>query len=60
MDPNVALAILRDPTADHEERADAAAALLEWLGRGGFAPDGTTAAEVEAEAVAFLVQESLQ
>lgn len=36
MDPNAAAAIMRDETADIEDRIDAAQDLSEWIHRGGF------------------------
>jgi hypothetical protein len=38
MDPDACYAIFCDGDASDDERADAAEDLLEWLGRGGFAP----------------------
>jgi len=55
MDPDAALAILRDPTAEPDDRADAAEALLEWLAAGGFPPAGLTVDQAVDEALAVLV-----
>ncbi len=42
MDPDVLLTLARE--GDHE----AAIALLDWISRGGFAPEGFVLAEVQA------------
>lgn len=38
MDPNTALATLRDEDADRDERLDSGLALIRWIARGGYIP----------------------
>lgn len=38
MDPNATLTIMRDTTLPFEERQQAAADLLRWIGSGGYLP----------------------
>jgi hypothetical protein len=38
MDPDIALAQLRDPRSDLDDRIDAALALAHWLCTGGYVP----------------------
>jgi len=55
MDPNAELQIAFNEDADPDERAAAAARLLGWLDRGGFAPETKMNAALvrELEYVAF-------
>lgn len=53
MDPNAVYADMMEPGAGFDVRADAADALIAWLDRGGFPPDGVTARDARADAVAI-------
>lgn len=52
MDPNKALENLREAlkSGEHEESAEAAAALDEWLSKGGFLPDAWRGAAADETA----------
>lgn len=53
MDPDAALATLRDADADRDERTDAGLALIAWIAGGGYIP--RTVRSVPLVAIAQVV-----
>lgn len=54
MDPTITLRTMRDATEDRQDRAEAAAELLQWISTGGFVPKGESIAALKSECLACI------